>query len=110
MPIIDKKEETMIRNNLSQHHDTVKTAVALWACHQCQVWWISQEAEDAQTWRLWRLDKVDSPHWLSMPPVWKVSGPDPAVCPECGIRMSEQSISAHPILTPFLGWFNYGQR
>lgn len=89
-----------------QHRDKTQIAVALWTCDHCQVWWISQAAEAPQTWRLFRLDKVDSPKWVSMPPAWKVTGPDPSICPECGTMMSEQDVSNHLVPTSYLAMLN----
>jgi hypothetical protein len=86
--------------------EKVKTTTALWVCDGCTLWWISQAAEEPQTWRLFPLAEPDSPRWSSMPPAWKVTGPDPSVCPQCGTRMSEHALPNPERLTPFMAMQN----
>jgi hypothetical protein len=84
----------------------VQTAIALWVCDGCTLWWISQETEAPQTWRLVPLAEPDSPRWSSMPSAWIVAGPDPSVCPQCGTSMSEHALPNPDVLTPYMAMHN----
>lgn len=65
----------------------------LWICANCDLWWSCEPGAEAQTWRLFKLSNAVQPaqEHPSSAPAWKVTGPDPSVCPECGHRMTEHS-------------------
>ncbi|MEM7335260.1 MAG: hypothetical protein AAF490_24495 [Chloroflexota bacterium] len=60
----------------------------LWNCSDCDSWYLCHTTERADTWRLFRLSSVESIHLdIGKAPVWLVCGPDPSVCPQCGMTL-----------------------
>ena len=87
--------------------DEVHVREVLWCCRGCNLWWISQPAGAAQTWRLVPLiELVDLPRQMNRPPAWQVYGPDPSVCPECGSQMARQRLATEEIPTPYVALHN----
>jgi hypothetical protein len=85
----------------------VGTKEVLWCCNRCNVWWISQPMGAFQTWRLIPLvELADVPSQRNRPPAWQVCGPDPSVCPECGMTMSRQRLATQEIPTPYVALHN----
>lgn len=72
--------------------EKTQTGTALWCCQQCSIWWGSQLAEEPETWSLFRLHKpLTNPLlWPDEAPAWKIAGPDPSVCPQCGAVMMKR--------------------
>jgi hypothetical protein len=72
---------------------------AVWSCRSCGVGWLSEPAPTAQTWYLYALTKSGDGSLVNESgPAWVVSGPDPAICPTCGLSMVQQSQPVQPEL------------
>jgi hypothetical protein len=79
---------------MTQQVETAALSAALWSCHRCGAGWISEPAPAAQTWYLYELmQPADRPVVNESGPAWLVSGPDPSICPTCGLRMVQESRS-----------------
>lgn len=83
-----------------------QSTLTLWCCDYCTLWWISQPAR-SHVWRLFRLSKFPNPSIeIGKCPVWKVSGPDASVCPECGTKMAKLPLPKQEIPTPYVALQN----
>jgi hypothetical protein len=77
-----------------QRVETTRIMAALWSCRTCGVGWLSEPAPAAQTWYLYALANLaDEPVVNDSGPAWVVSGPDPSICPTCGLDMVQESRS-----------------
>ena len=77
-----------------QRVETTRLMAALWSCPSCGAAWLSEPAPAAQTWYLYELMQLaDRPVVNESGPVWVVSGPDPSICPTCGLSMVQESRS-----------------
>lgn len=79
---------------MAYQREKVQTTIALWVCDGCPLWWLSETEEEPRTWRLVPLAEPDAPRWSSMPPAWKVVGPDPSVCP---LKTPFAPLPFHPV-------------
>ncbi|MEM8858683.1 MAG: hypothetical protein AAGD96_10210 [Chloroflexota bacterium] len=65
--------------NKNNFHNT------LWACRQCDSWYLCQTTERDDTWRMIHLPSADEvPQELWQCQAWKICGADPSACPKCG--------------------------
>lgn len=86
---------------MTEQQGKSQSTLTLWSCDYCTRWWISQPV-GSQVWRLFRLSKFpNSSLDIGKCPVWKVSGPDPSVCPECGMKMSKLFLRKQELPTPY---------
>jgi hypothetical protein len=73
----------------------IQTKEALWICDSCDTWWGSEPTAAPATWRLYRLAEPAATRlgeWRHHCPSWLVAGPDPSVCPECGLKMAKRPL------------------
>lgn len=78
---------------MNRQNANLKLLTALWLCHRCDAHWASEETAQPYTWRLFRLaERPLKAFFDGRAPTWLVSGPDPSLCPDCGIRMAESSL------------------
>lgn len=91
---------------MTDQQENSQSALTLWCCDCCTQWWISQPA-GSHVWRLFRLFKFPNASLeIGKCPVWKVSGPDPSVCPECGMKMSKLPLPKQEMPTPYVALLN----
>jgi rubrerythrin len=77
---------------MMQQVEAAPLLAALWSCRTCGVGWLSEPAPAAQTWYLYEFAKPGDGSLVSENgPAWTVSGPDPSVCPTCGLSMLLES-------------------
>jgi len=70
-----------------------KETKLLWYCAACPVWWLAERLPAPNSWRLIRLTEIENlADQLLKAPAWRVNGPSPAVCPECGRRMAKYPV------------------
>ncbi len=75
-----------------QRVEAAPLLAALWSCRTCGIGWLSEPAPAAQTWYLYALTKPgDGSPVNQSGPAWTLSGPDPSICPTCGLRMVQES-------------------
>jgi len=92
---------------MTNQQEKSQSTLALWCCDYCTLWWICQPTTESNVWRLFRLSKFPNPSLeIGKCPVWKVSGPDASVCPECGSTMSKLSLPKEEIPTPYVALQN----
>jgi len=79
---------------MTQQVESAALSAALWSCRRCNVGWLSEPAPAPQAWYLYALAKpADGSVVDERGPAWLVSGPDPSICPTCGLRMVQETRS-----------------